>query len=293
MLSCPKDTVFHFHSVFIPWFLPAVRLLKKNGHMRVVLTPHGQYVNEVMNTSLKKRIFFRFFDRKIINTVDAVQLIGATEHNNYITSNAKEFHFIPNGCKPQSAVEVKQTDCLIFGYMGRLNMGQKALDIMIKAFAFYRKQGGMAVLRIAGDGPDKASLEKMCEILGLGKSVCFVGKVIGDDKWNFLKTCNYFLHSSRWDVLPTGCLEAAASGTPLVVSEETNLGTYLNRFKSGFMYLSDGRPVQALADKLFEAERLFEQKDEYLKMCRNANRMIGEELNWDNIASMNIKELYI
>ena len=57
------------------------------------------------------------------------------------------------------------------------------------------------------------------------------------------------------------------------------------------MYLSDGRPVQALADKLFEAERLFEQKDEYLKMCRNANRMIGEELNWDNIASMNIKEL--
>lgn len=210
MLSCPKDTVFHFHSVFIPWFLPAVRLLKKNGHKRVVLTPHGHYVNEVMNTSLKKRIFFRFFDRKIINIVDAVQLIGATEHNHYITSNAKEFHFIPNGCKPQSAVEVKQTDCLIFGYMGRLNKGQKALDIMIKAFAFYRKQGGMAVLRIAGDGPDKASLEKMCEILGLGKSVCFVGKVIGDDRWNFLKTCNYFLHSSRWDVLPTGCLEAAA-----------------------------------------------------------------------------------
>ena len=59
------------------------------------------------------------------------------------------------------------------------------------------------------------------------------------------------------------------------------------------MYLSDGRPVQALADKLFEAERLFEQKDEYLKMCTNANRMIVEELNWDNIASMNIKELYI
>lgn len=59
------------------------------------------------------------------------------------------------------------------------------------------------------------------------------------------------------------------------------------------LYLSDGRPVQALADKLVEAERLFEQKNEYLKMCENANRMIGEELNWDNIASMDIKELYI
>ena len=49
LLSCPNDTVFHFHSVFIPWFLPAVRLLKKNGYKRVVLTPHGQYVDEAMN----------------------------------------------------------------------------------------------------------------------------------------------------------------------------------------------------------------------------------------------------
>ena len=89
LLSCPNDTVFHFHSVFIPWFLPAVRLLKKNGYKRVVLTPHGQYVDEAMNVSLKKRIFFRYFDRKVIKTVDAVQLIGATEQNSYITSNAK------------------------------------------------------------------------------------------------------------------------------------------------------------------------------------------------------------
>lgn len=93
-------------------------------------------------------------------------------------------------------------------------------------------------------------------------------------------------------MLPTGCLEAAASGTPLIVSVETNLGTYLNKFKSGFVYLSDGRPVQALADKLVEAERLFEQKDDYLEMCKNANRMICEELNWDNIADMDMKELY-
>ena len=27
-------------------------------------------------------------------------------------------------------------------------------------------------------------------------------------------------------------------------------------------------------------------------MCKNANRMISEELNWDNIARMDINELY-
>ena len=76
-----------------------------------------------------------------------------------------------------------------------------------------------------------------------------------------------------------------------MIMGSTNL-TYLNKFKSGFVYLSDGRPVQALADRMFEAERLFGQKDDYQEMCNNANRMICEELNWDNIADMDMKELY-
>ena len=117
--------------------------------------------------------------------------------------------------------------------------------------------------------------------------------VFGEDKDSFLDSCAYFVHSSRWDVLPTGCLEAAARGIPLVVSEETNLGMYLNKFNTGFVYSSDGRPVQALADVLFRAERLFEQKNLYKEHCDHAKQMISEELNWDCIAKMDMEKLYM
>lgn len=291
LLSCPKDTVFHFHSVFIPWFLPAVRLLKKHGYKRVVLTPHGQYINQAMECSLKKKIFFYFFDRKVLKTVDAVQIIGATEENRYITENAKDFYLIPNGCLP-SEVEVNEKTRLIFGYMGRLEISQKGLDILLQAFAFYKKQGGLGILKLAGAGPDKLDLEHLCLKIGLKDSVIFAGKIIGNEKCDFLKSCSYFLHSSRWDVLPTGCLEAASCGIPLIVSEETNLKAYIESFKSGFVYPSDGRPVQALADSLFKAEHLFMQKGNYIKCCENAKKMISEELNWYRIVKMDSELLY-
>ena len=195
LLEQPKDTIFHFHSVFIPWFLPAVKLLKKSGFTRVVLTPHGQYIDEAMSISLKKRVFFHLFDRKVLRTVDAVQLIGATEQNSYITANAKEYHLIPNGCLlPKISLQPKSQLC--FGYMGRLDMKQKGLDILCQAFAFYKKQGGKGCLKIAGDGPDKITLEEMCKNIGVHNSISFAGKVFGEDKDSFLDSCAYFLTST-------------------------------------------------------------------------------------------------
>lgn len=79
---------------------------------------------------------------------------------------------------------------------------------------------------------------------------------------------------------------------PLIVSEETNLKAYIESFKSGFVYPSDGRPVQALADSLFKAEHLFMQKGNYIKCCENAKKMISEELNWYRIVKMDSELLY-
>ena len=218
-----------------------------------------------MNISLKKRVFFYFFDRKVIQTVDAVQLIGNTEKNRYITSNAKEFHLIPNGCVPSKAI-VPVKNKLYFGYMGRLDMNQKGLDILCQAFGFYKKQGGNGQLLIAGDGQDKNNLEELCKSIGVADCVCFIGKVFGKEK--------------------------AANGLPLVVSQETNLGMYIEKFNAGFAYVSDGRPVQALTGTLFKAEALFRVTESYRECCESSMAMIAEELNWDCIAKSDMELLY-
>lgn len=244
-----------------------------------------------MRQSLKKRVFFRFFDRNVLRTVDAVHVIGHTEINHYIKDNAREYRLIPNGCLPRHGTS-GQKYSLVYGYLGRLDIAQKGLDTLIRAFAFYRRQGGTAVMSVAGGGNDEDKLREMCNVLGVSEYVQFIGKVFGEDKDCFLEGCSFFIHPSNWDGVPTACMEAAACGVPLIVSKATNLDIYVEKYRAGFVMPDDGRPVQALAEQFAKAERLFTDRDAYRQTCANALNMVREELNWDTIATKVFKDLY-
>lgn len=129
-------------------------------------------------------------------------------------------------------------------------------------------------------------------IWGIEKEVEFVGKVFGEDKWIFLQHCSWFLHPSHWEGVPTACLEAASCGVPLIVSTATNMDSYLEQFHSGLVMRSDGRPVQALADLLFEAENIFSDEKDYQKYVDNSLKMIATKLNWNHIAQEILSHLY-
>lgn len=245
LLSQPRDTIFHFHSVFIPWFLPAMRLLRRHGYQRIILTPHGQYTDAAMSHSLKKRVFFHLFDSKVVSLASAVHIIGHTEENDHITRNARRWQLIPNGCTPQPPRKGTGWQ-LVFSYLGRMDATQKGLDTLIQAFAFHRQQGGHGTLRLAGDGADLAALQKLVRQLGVANEVEFTGKLFGEQKQQFFDASAFFLHPSRWDVVPTACMEAAASGVPLIVSRATCLDTYTERYNAGLVTTDDGRPVLAL-----------------------------------------------
>lgn len=291
LLSQPRDTVFHFHSVFIPWFLPAMQLLRRHGYEHIILTPHGQYTDAPMRRSLKKRVFFGLFDSRVIHMASAVHIIGHTEANEYLKRNARRYELIPNGCTPQTT-PINTARRLTFGYLGRMDIAQKGLDTLLQAFAFYRKQGGHGTLRIAGDGADLAALQQLAKDLDIANVTTFVGKVFGEEKQRFLDACAFFLHPSRWDVVPTACMEAAAAGVPLIVSRATNLDTYVERFGAGLVMQDDERPVQSLAAQMDAAEQLFADKERYAALCRNAQRLVAEELNWEHIARQITSQLY-
>ncbi len=284
----PIDTIYHFHSVFIPWFLKAMKYIKSHGCDHIVLTPHGQYITEAMKTSLKKRIFFYFFDSKVIQNADIVHLIGKKEYNNYIKKNNTNIRFIPNGCNLFNS-ELQERN-LTFGYLGRLEIMQKGLDVLIKAFGEYKRNDGIGVLKIAGDGPNKNEIEKLVKDEKLENDVSFEGVLYNGEKWAFLKNTAFFLHPSSWDVIPTACMEAASCCVPLIITKETNLGEYILKYQSGYII---NKNVKDIVEKLFIAERLFKTSDEYKKMCMNSYNMIHEELNWNNIGNRFIKELYI
>lgn len=282
-----KNTIYHFHSVFIPWFLPAMKYIKRHGCKRIILTPHGQYVNEAMQSSLKKKICFYFLDSNIIDFADRIHIIGNSECNEYIKKNNQNIALIPNGC--QNSVHKLVNRNLIFSYLGRLSIKQKGLDILLKAFASYKKQGGSGILRVAGNGPDCFLLKEMVQKEDIKDYVFFTGPVFNDNKWKFLEETAFFLHPSRWDGIPTSCMEAAICNIPLIITKETNLDYYVEKYKSGFIIKSD---INDLINKLFLAESLFKDTVKYMEYCNNSSRMIANELNWHNISMRYITELY-
>lgn len=282
----PRDTVFHFHSVFIPWFLPAIKFLKHRGFHNIVLTPHGQYIDTAMQISLKKRVFFHLFDAKVIRLVSFVHLIGKSEMNSYVLKYAQRCVLIPNACYPKILPSVASRE-LVFGYMGRLEIEQKGVDMLVASFLAYKSRGGGGVLRIAGEGADKAHLVAMVRESTFPGSVSFVGVVYDEQKWAFLRSCAFFCHFSRWDVFPTSVLEAASVGIPLLLTNATNMELLVDKYGAGRVL---DAATHRFADAMFEMEAIFHDKDKYETMCTNANRMVREELNWDAIAEGMLSE---
>jgi glycosyltransferase involved in cell wall biosynthesis len=70
---------------------------------------------------------------------------------------------------------------------------------------------------VAGDGPLRDAVEAEVRLLGLADRVRFTGYL--DDVWAWMKRANVFVSPSLFEGHPNTVLEAAACGSPLVVSD--------------------------------------------------------------------------
>lgn len=91
----------------------------------------------------------------------------------------------------------------------------------IRAFALIRAFQPAARLSIAGSGPERPALERLCAQLGLADAVTFTGRLDPDDMAALYRSADLVLNPSRADNMPNSLLEAMASGVPIV---STNVG---------------------------------------------------------------------
>ncbi|TCW00210.1 glycosyltransferase family 4 protein [Biostraticola tofi] len=87
---------------------------------------------------------------------------------------------------------------------------------------------------IAGDGPDKERLLKLCDELKLKDKVTFLGSLTHQELADFLSISHAFIFlTNRIEGLPLNTLEAASVGVPILLSKHVNL------FSSEHIYLVD------------------------------------------------------
>jgi glycosyltransferase involved in cell wall biosynthesis len=91
----------------------------------------------------------------------------------------------------------------------------------IEAFAQILKSAPGARLQIAGDGPERASLESKVVELGISERVEFLGRVSGSRVAELYRGAYLVLNPTRVDNMPNSIIEALATGVPVVT---TNVG---------------------------------------------------------------------
>jgi glycosyltransferase involved in cell wall biosynthesis len=108
-------------------------------------------------------------------------------------------------------------DTLVMGSVGRL-AHVKGYDRLIGVFAALAPESKVSpCLLLIGDGPERASLERQAQDLGVADRVIFAGYQA--DPGPYLMAMDVFVLPSRSEGLSVSLLEAMAAGVPVAVTD--------------------------------------------------------------------------
>ena len=170
-----------------------------------------------------------------------------------------------------------------FGFLGRLDIETKGIDILINGFETFLENGRDGILHIAGDGMDQDKLKQIISEKKLDNFVQLHGAIFGEERDQFLARLVYLCLTSRNEGLPGVVLEALAEGVPCIVSPETNMADFIQNHNVGFSLRKN--KITCLAKALEVALNIRNTKH-YFEQCSNATRLIKEEFQWTNISNV-------
>src|SRR5262249_44900469 len=156
---------------------------------------------------------------------------------------------------------------------------RKGIEVLLEALPRMTAARATWTLRVAGDGPERANLERRATELGLAEQVRFLGR--RDDAVELLNACDVLVMPSRREGLGVAALEAMASKRAVVASNVGGLGQTVVHGETGVLVPPDdadelaraldrvvrhaavralfGRQGRARVESGFDAARMVEQ----------------------------------
>jgi glycosyltransferase involved in cell wall biosynthesis len=291
------DDVLHFHGCLIPEFSAIARIAKARG-ARWIVSPRGGLMDRALKrNATAKALYLNLFEKSFLDDAAAIHVLCRPEAIE-VSRHFKHDRLleIPNGVNfadidpllPLKRV-AHSKGAPVAGFVGRLDVEQKGLDLLLEGLALHAQRGGATRLELVGDGPDRKSLEALVERLGLSQRVKFHGELRGKDKFAFLDRVDYFVHTSRWEGMPNAVLEALAVGKPVLVSEQTNMGDLVEDNSAG-LCLKENVPAEiALGFDRFED---WAKAGALAQRGAAGKRLIVDRFDWSHVADRFVSDAY-
>ncbi len=161
------------------------------------------------------RLLYPFADRCIVNArgtgEDLVRLCGVQADRVLVVYNACDAAAVR--AKAQEDAETPERYLVTSGRL----VGQKAQDVLLRAFARYRRNDPDMRLVILGTGSDETKLRELSADLGIADAVDFRGFEKNPFPW--IARADAFVLSSRYEGFPNVILEALALGVPVIAAD--------------------------------------------------------------------------
>lgn len=211
------------------------------------LCPRGDFVHVARLGGYYDLKYYRRCDHLIANT----RGIAA-----YLTANgwsAERVHYLPNfptvASAAAPALKEQRPNAPLALALGRLHHN-KGFDALLEALA----RTDRIYLWLAGDGPERAALERQAYRLRLNDRVRFLGW--RDDVPSLLATCDFLVVPSRHEPLGNTIVEAWAAHRPVIATETAGPAELIAAGQTGVLVPIDNAEILAMT-----LERVADDRD--------------------------------
>lgn len=288
LIAGADAVLVHAHFQYASWM--GARIARRANKPYVVFA-HGSLKQDSLRASsrLAKHLYLFLLERRNLQSARHVAFNAEEEMADSLY--ARNGIVLPNGIAPADFEVLPHrggyrqrhpewANRLVYLFLGRIDIRQKAVDILVEAFARLAAEDPDPILVLAGpsEGGDVTIIRNRVAELGLSDRVLFPGLVSGSDKLEMLCDADAFVMPSRYEGLSIALLEAMASGLPVLLSNRAGLHGLVAREGCGVV-------VNPEAGSVLEGLRQLRNPETRQRSGATARRLVLAQHTWPVIAA--------
>ncbi len=184
---------------------------------------------------------------------------------------------IANGVDPELLKENSEPENKHILFIGRIDVNQKGLDILIDAYKLVENEIGLPLVLVGKGIPgDEDFLKKKIVKLDLVNKVKILGRLEGEEKHQVFRQSAFLVAPSRYENFPLIVYEAFAFGLPILVSSIP-----------GFSWVPDIASVKVDVENpkvLSKAMLDLSKNSEQRKIMGSAARGYVKSYSWEKVS---------
>lgn len=258
------------------------KMLRKRG-VPYIIVPRSSLTKMALHNHawFKKWVAHKLYFDGFVKHAKAIQYLTQQEAIDSIGHFKTPYFIIPNGFNtPSERKQVFTRDGVKAVFIGRLDMFQKGLDLLLEALSEMKEVLISSHFTIDIYGPRRYDFENIAKVIeerGLSPIAALHDEIGGDEKKRVLLNADVFVMTSRFEGHPMGLIEALAYGIPCLVTPGANMAEEIHDQNAGWT-------CEGMKESIIQGlMQVLKEKESFMTKSQNAVQL-AKCYNWEELA---------